>query len=175
MTCEQAQPLLARAADGTLDAQRLAMLTGHLESCPDCRAALEVQRAARAAVAARPDRPVSPGFSARVMAALPERQPAAAALGWLDALNWRAWTLRLAPVAGVLFVGAALGVGPSVEATTDGAVDFAELAAAWAADDGAGGAGGGSDAVLETVTVLWQDESEVTDDVLIELLATGAE
>ena len=83
-------------------------------------------------------------------------------------------SVNVLPIPAAGFVGAALGVGPSVEATTDGAVDFAELAAAWAADDGAGGAGGGSDAVLETVTVLWQDESEVTDDVLIELLATSA-
>lgn len=174
MTCEQAQPLLARAADGTLDAQRLAMLMGHLEACPDCRAALEAQRAARAAVAARPDRPVSPGFSARVLAALPERQPAATALGWLDALNWRAWTLRLAPVAGALFVAAALGAGPSAETDADGAVDFAELAAAWAADAGGSEAGAASDPALETVTALWQDESELTDDVLIELLAASA-
>ncbi|MCY4074608.1 MAG: zf-HC2 domain-containing protein [Acidobacteria bacterium] len=174
MTCDQTAPLLARAADGTLDAQRLALLAGHLEACPDCRAALETQRAARAAVAARPDRPVSHGFTARVMAALPEREPAAAALGWLDALNWRAWTLRLAPVAAALFVAAALGAGPSAEASGDEAVDFTELAAAWAADDGGGEAGQASDPPMEAVTALWQDESELTDDVLIELLAASA-
>lgn len=175
MTCEQAEPLLARAADGTLDPRRLATLAGHLETCPDCRAALETQRAVRAAVAARTDRPPSPGFTARVLAALPERQPAAAALGWLDALNWRAWTLRLAPVAGALFVAAALGAGPSAEANTEGAVDFAELAAAWAADDGGSEADRASDPGIEAVTALWQDESEVTDDVLIELLAASPE
>ena len=173
MTCEQAEPLLARAADGTLDPRRLATLANHLEACPGCRAALETQRAVRAAVAARPDQPPSPGFTARVMAALPERQPAAA-LGWLDALDWRAWTLRLAPVTGALLVGIALGLGSSAEVTADGAVDFAELAAAWAADDAEGGAGSTPDA-LETVTELWQDGAEVTDDVLIELLATAPE
>ena len=174
MNCQQAEPLLARAADGTLDAQRLAALTGHLEACPDCRAALETQRAARTTVAARPDRSVSPGFTARVMASLPEREPAAAALGWLDALNWRAWTLRLAPVAAALFVAAALGTGPSAEASADEAVDFAELAAAWAADDGGGETGRASDPPREAVTALWEDESELTDDVLIELLAASA-
>ena len=174
MTCEQAEPLLARAADGTLDPRRLAALAGHLEACPGCRAALETQHAVRAAVAARPDQPPSPGFTARVMAALPERQPAAAALGWLDALDWRAWTLRLAPVTGALLVGIALGLGSSAEVTADEAVDFAELAAAWAADDGGGEAGGASDPPMEAVTALWQDESELTDDVLIELLAASA-
>lgn len=175
MTCEQAERLLARAADGTLDEARTARLAGHLDACAACRSALETQGTARALAAARPDLPVSPGFAAGVMAALPERHPAASASRWLDALNWRAWTLRLAPVAGALFVGAALGVGPSVEATADGAVDFAELAAAWAADDTDSGAGGASDPALATVTELWQDESEVTDEVLIELLATSPE
>ena len=171
MTCLQVEPLLARAADGTLDAERAAVLAGHLEACADCRDALETQRAARALVAARPELPVPAGFAARVLAALPERHAPAA--GWLDALNWRAWTLRLAPVAGALFVGAALGVGPSGEAAPAGAVDFSELAAAWVADEGTGG--GGADPALDAVTRLWQDETEVTDDVLIELLATNAE
>ena len=173
MTCEQAEPLLARAADGTLDPWRLAALADHLEACPGCRVALARQRAVRSAVAARPDRPPSPGFTARVMASLPER-PATTGLRWLDALDWRAWTLRLAPVTGALRVGVALGLGSSAEVTADGAVDFAELAAAWAADDAEGGAGSTPDA-LETVAELWQDGAEVTDDVLIELLATGPE
>ena len=174
MTCLQVEPLLARAADGTLDAERAAGLAGHLEACADCRDALETQRAARALVAARPELPVPAGFAARVLAALPERHTPAA--GWLDALNWRAWTLRLAPVAGALFVGAALGLGPSGETTPAGAVDFSDLAAAWAADEGgAARVGDGSGAPLDTVARLWQDEAEVTDDVLIDLLATNPE
>ena len=175
MTCRQAEPLLAHAADGTLDGDRRAALDDHLQGCAACRDALVAQRAARALLAARPVTPVPAGFSARVMAALPERQPAPTALRWLDALDWRTWTLRLAPLAGALFVGAALGLGPSGEATPAGAVDFSELAAAWAADEGGTAAGGASDPALDTVARFWQDESEVTDDVLIELLAANAE
>ena len=175
MTCEQAEPLLARAADGALDPQGLAALTVHLSGCAECRDALDAQRAARALLAARPAVPAPAGFSARVMAALPAHPPAAAGIRWRDALDWRAWTLRLAPVTGALFLGAALGLGPSVEATADGAVEFTELAAAWTTDNGEGGAGSAPDPVLETVTELWQDGSEVTDDVLIELLAASPE
>ena len=174
MTCRQAEPLLARAADGTLDSERRAALAGHLQGCAVCRDALDAQRAMRALVAARPVAPVPPGFAARVMAALPEPGPSAAGTRWLDALDWRAWTLRLAPVAGALFVGATLGLG-SGEATSAGAVDFSELAAAWAADEDAAQAGAASDPALDTVARLWQDEAEVTDDLLIDLLATNRE
>ncbi len=173
MTCLQAEPLLARAADGTLDAERAAVLAGHLDACADCREALETQSAARALVAARSELPVPAGFAARVLAALPERHTPAA--GWLDALNWRAWTLRLAPVAGALFVGAALGAAPADQATPAGAVDFSELAAAWAADEGGTAAAGeGSGAPLDTVARLWQ-EAEVTDGVLLDLLSANPE
>jgi anti-sigma factor RsiW len=175
MTCQQAEPLLARAADGTLDNDRRAALAGHLTGCAGCRDALDAQRTARALVAARPVAPVSPGFTARVMAALPERQPSAAGIRWRDALAWRAWTLRLAPLAGALFVAAALGFIPLGEATPTGAVDFSELAAAWAADDGAAEAGAVSEPALDAVTRLWEDESEVTDDVLMDLLAVSTQ
>ncbi len=86
MTCQQAEPLLARAADGTLDAARRADLDAHLDACGDCRCALDAQRAVRDLLAARPPLPVPVGFATRVMAGLPNR-PAVPVAGWLDILD----------------------------------------------------------------------------------------
>ena len=168
MNCRQAEPLLARAADGTLDAERSRVLARHLDGCTDCRSALDMQRAMREVLTARPQAPTPLGFAARVMASLPEREPGAAA-GWLDALNWRAWTLRLAPVAGALFVGAALGIGPSAEVAETGTSEFSELVAAWVSEE-ATDTGATDQEGLETATRLWQDGDELTDDLLIDVL-----
>ena len=166
MTCQQAEPLLARAADGRLGVSPSETLARHLAGCAGCREALDAQRAARELLASRPDAPVPLGFATRVMANLPPRRPSAAA-AWLEALNWRAWTLRLAPVAGALFVWAALGLGPSEEIAQAGAVEFSDLATAWVDDAATADAAG---AGLDTVTWLWQDESAVTDDLLLDVL-----
>ena len=165
MTCQQAEPLLARAADGTLAAERSAVLGRHLAACADCRNALDAQRAMREALAGRPDTRVPLGFAARVMANLPEREIVSAA-GWLDALNWRAWTLRLAPVAGALFVGAVLGLGQAADVAEAGAMEFSDLVTAWVADEAADAA------PFDTVSQLWQDGGEPTQDVLIDVLLT---
>ena len=179
MTCRQAAPLLARAADGTLDADRSAALALHLADCADCRAALDAQRAMRVMLIERPETPVPVGFAARVMANLPDtsrepfarpaRQEPTTAAGWLDAVNWQAWTLRLAPVAGALFVGAAIGLGPSTEVAEAGVSDYADVVTAWMAEEPADGE------VLETTAAdamarLWQDAEETTDDLLIDVL-----
>lgn len=171
MTCRQAEPLLARAADGTLDAERSRALARHVDGCADCRSALEMQRAMREVLSARPEAPVPLGFAARVMASLPERESGVGA-GWLDALNWRAWTLRLAPVAGALFVGAALGSGPSTEVAESGTSEFSELVAAWVSEE-ATDTGTTDPEGLETATGLWQDGDELTDDLLLDVLLAG--
>ena len=176
MTCEQAESLLVRAAEETLDTKRQAELNQHLAACPACREELEAQRSARARLAARPDAVVRPGFATRVLANLPAQDPAgaldvAAVAGgaWLDLLNWRAWTIRLAPVAATLAIGAALGLGSAVSgadetSATGEAIAFTDLAAAWATDDGAN----------DVVTRLWQDEADAeSDDLLLDLLLAG--
>ena len=76
------------------------------------------------------------------MAGLNEREPGAAA-GWLDVLNWRAWTLRLAPLAGALCVGATIGLGPSTEIAPAGAVEFTALVTAWVTGETTDGEAGG--------------------------------
>ena len=62
MNCRQAEPLLARAADGTLDADRGAALVLHLADCADCREALDAQRTMRVLLVERPAAPVPVGF-----------------------------------------------------------------------------------------------------------------
>ena len=167
MTCQQAEPFLARAAEGTLDVERPAALASHLATCADCRDALEAQRTIRAVLAGRPEAPVPLGFATRVMAGLNEREPGAAA-GWLDVLNWRAWTLRLAPLAGALFVGATIGLGPSTEIAPAGAVEFTALVTAWVTGETTDGEAGGP--TLDTMTQLWQDGAAATDDLLLDVL-----
>lgn len=173
MTCEQAESLLVRAADETLDAGRRAAMDRHLAACAACRETLDTQRSARALLAARPDMAVRPGFATRVMANLPAQDSggaldaAAATTGdWLDLLNWRAWTIRLAPVAATLAVAAMLGFGSATNGTNEvaEAIAFTDLAAAWAADDGAN----------DAVTRLWQEEADIEgDDLLLDLLLGG--
>ena len=185
MTCRQAEPLLARAADGTLDADRSAALALHLADCADCREALDAQRGMRVLLVERPAAPVPVGFATRVMANLPDadpepfarparREPATAA-GWLDAVNWQAWTLRLAPVAGALFVGAAIGLGPSTEVAEAGVSDYADVVTEWMAEETADGEVPETTAA-DAMARLWQDGEETTDDLLIDvLLATDSD
>ena len=178
MTCRQAEPLLARAADGTLDADRSAALALHLDACADCRDALHAQRAMRHLLVARPETPVPLGFATRVMANLPDTGRAtwaraasgpAAGTGWLGALNWRAWTLRLAPVAGALFVGAALGLGPSTEAAETGASDYSDVVTAWMIEEATVGEVRDL-GPADTLTRFWEDTGETTEDPLIDVL-----
>ena len=80
--------------------------------------------------------------------------------GWLDALNWRVWTFRLAPVAAALMVVAAMGFGPTEAAEP---LEFSDLVAEWVVDEDAEG--------LPAFSLLWQDD--VTDDTLLEAVLTA--
>lgn len=167
MTCQEAEPLLARAADGMLDPDRAAALAPHLHACSDCREALDAQRAVRTLLVARPAAPVPADLRARILAGLPERRAGSVA-GWIDVLNWRAWTLRLAPVAAALFVGAGLGMGASTDPSDAGAADYAVVLTAWVADETAAGPPDAG-AEIDTVARLWRDE-RTTDDLLLDVL-----
>lgn len=168
MTCRQAEPLLARAADGTLDADRRAALALHVVACADCREALDAQRAMRELLAARPDTPVPLGFATRVMAHLAERDGSRVP-GWLDAVNWQAWTLRLAPIAGALFVGAAIGLGPSTEVAEADAPDYVDVVTEWMVEETTDGEVPDA-AAVDAVALLWQDAGDTNDDLLIDVL-----
>ncbi len=154
MHCDEAGPLLLRRLEGRLEADEGQPLERHLEQCERCRETLEVQRRVAAVLASRPVAEAPPGFAGRVMADL-EPVP-----GWLDALNWRVWTFRLAPVAAALLVVAALGFGPTEAAEP---LEFSDLVAEWVVDEDAEG--------LTAFSLLWQEE--VTDDALLEAVLTA--
>ena len=96
MFCDDVGPLLLRRLEGRLEGDDRHRLASHLEHCAECREELQAQEAVAATLSSRPLAEVSPGVASRVMAAV---EPAPA---WLDMLNWRAWTFRLAPVAAAL-------------------------------------------------------------------------
>ena len=154
MQCTQIEPLLLRRLDGRLEGDEAVRLDRHVQGCAACRDALETQRWVAAALSARPDADVAPGFSARVMAGL-EGAPS-----WLELMNWRLWTFRLAPVAAALLVVAALGFGPTEAAEP---MEFSDLVAGWVADEETG--------TLPAFTVLWEDE--VTGETLLEAVLTA--
>lgn len=105
MTCADAEPLLAAAADGALDDPRRARLDAHLAACASCRAALDDQRQVAAILASAVLDEVSPAFLARVNNRID------GADDWLEIVDFRAWTLRLAPIAATLALIAVLGIG----------------------------------------------------------------
>lgn len=148
--CAGYEPMLARAADGSLDEDGRVRLTAHLEGCASCRAALEVQIAMRQALAAIPVAGASPGFAARTLARIDaaRRRPA-----WIELWDFRRWTWRLAPVAGALALCAYLVTGP-VSTTPDDAFAAAEP--------------------LPVSAALWSDGVSETD-VLSLLLLAGAD
>ncbi len=154
MHCDEAGPLLRRRLEGRLEADEGQRLERHLEQCETCRETLEVQRRVAAVLSSRPVAEVPLGFAGRVMANL-EPVP-----GWLDALNWRVWTFRLAPVAAALLVVAALGFGPTEAAEP---MEFSDLVAEWVGEEDAAG--------VPAFSLLWQEE--VTDDALLEAVLTA--
>ena len=98
--CGGMQTLMLRAVDDTLDAAGRDALSAHVAECDACRRMLATQHAIRRALADLPMASVSADFAARVRERVSAR--------WVDAFNWRVWTLRLAPVAALLMLLALL-------------------------------------------------------------------
>lgn len=119
MLCNDLAQFIARRADDSesddpdsLGAQARAMvplIDAHLDECAACRAALENQRAVSAWLRMRPADRLSPHFASRLAARLDD------ASGWFGIADWRAWTLRLAPVAAALALATYLGLGASTQ------------------------------------------------------------
>ncbi len=149
MTCHECTGWIARFADAaeTLDAVTRAAIESHLEACATCRAALETQRTVAAVLRTRPSDAVSPAFARRLAARLD------AVSGWFGIADWRAWTLRLAPLAAVLALALFLGS----ESGTQTTVTLEE----WTV--------GGNDA--SSVSLLWR--SDLNSEALMETMLTG--
>ena len=153
MHCDDAGPLVLRRLEGRLGAEDRARLLQHLEHCAGWREELEGQEAVAAMLAMRPTAEVPLGFTDRVVANL---NPAP---GWLDTVNWRVWTYRLAPISAMLVLLAALGLVPTEAAAP---LEFSDLVADWVVEED-------SDA-LPAISVFWGDE--VSEDALLEAVLT---
>ena len=112
MTCDRAAPLLAASADGVLDGDRRTLLDAHLAVCSKCRAALGDQIAVRAWLARTPDVTVPADFRERVRARIDDSE------GLLGVTDFRAWTLRLAPLAALMALAAWLGLGAAASSSS---------------------------------------------------------
>lgn len=140
---------IAMAADDSLAPDRRRGLDAHLRACDACRTLLAEQRDARALLMARPIVAVR-DLSAAIRATLEAEQP------WIDRLNinWRVWSLRVAPVAGALSLVAVMLVSSidgnsATAATSEAAVTNS------------------ADVATPVVSALWSEE--VSDDALFTL------
>jgi anti-sigma factor RsiW len=113
MNCREVATFLARRADAddSLDPASSAEIDRHLATCAACAAELDTQRIVASLLRARPVDRLSPQFAAQLAARLDQ------ATGWLGIADWRAWTLRLAPVAAALALATYLGLGASSQST----------------------------------------------------------
>jgi len=113
MTCNDAEPLIARFADdeSSLPAGVRGELVSHVAACAACRAALDGQRDVAELLRARPASTPRPGLVARVSARLDNEGGRAAEDGWLGLANWRGWTAALVPLAATLLVAAYMDLG----------------------------------------------------------------
>jgi hypothetical protein len=151
LSCDAAARIIVRLSesgdDAAVDAGARARLDAHLRNCAGCRAALDTQRDLAAWLRSRPVDRVSEQFAARLAARLDDDG------GWLGLADWRAWTLRLTPVAALLAAFVFLG---SVQ--TDTALTLDDWA--FSADDASSAAS-------------WLLESDVSPDALVESIVTG--
>ena len=154
MRCDDVERVVMQRAAGRLDPAGVERLEAHLDGCAACREAAVGQEDVAAILSARPDAAPPLGFATRVMAHL-DSSPT-----WLDVIDWRRWTVRLAPAAAALLVVAAVGLGP---AEAGEPIEFSDLVTDWVGADDA--------AALPAFGLLWQDE--VTDDTLLEAVLTA--
>jgi predicted anti-sigma-YlaC factor YlaD len=136
---------IAQAADDSLAPELRRDLDAHLAGCDACRGLFDAQRDARAVLMARPIVPVR-DLSASIRRTLEAERP------WIDRLNinWRMWSLRVAPVAAALVVVAVLAVR-----TADSGTSATETAAV------------SSDSSASVASALWS--GDVSDDTLLTL------
>jgi anti-sigma factor RsiW len=152
MSCHDLASQLVRFADEpeSLDRSARTLVEDHLADCAACRAALETQRTVSGLLRSRPADRLSPEFAAQLAQRLDE------ASGWFGIADWRAWTLRLTPIAAALALAIYLGLGMSAQSGTTSSVTVEE----WF---------GAADASAESM--LW--ESGVSAESVIETMLTG--
>ena len=115
LNCPDCERLLARLADdpGGIGQDDRGGLERHLASCASCRAALDDQRAVARVLGMRTPARIPAGFHARLSTQLDGDD------AWLPIVNWRAWTVGLAPVAAALLLAAWLIPAPESSSASD--------------------------------------------------------
>jgi anti-sigma factor RsiW len=118
LNCSDCERLIARLVDdpGGIARDDRGRLDAHLASCASCRAALDDQRAVARVLGMRTAAETPAGFHARLSKRLDGDE------SWLPVVNWRAWTVGLAPVAGALLLVAWLIPGPDSSSANDTAI-----------------------------------------------------
>lgn len=154
LTCKEAEALIARRADGALETDDGVALARHLRECNACRPLAEDQAIVVRALTARPKANVPLGFAGRLSDRLD------AEVSWADMLNWRTWTVRLAPVAAALIIAAA---ATAERVTAADPIDLAQVAETWAIDPEL--------TELPTTALFWQ--AEVSADSMLEAVLTA--
>ncbi len=154
MRCDDVERAVIARAAGRLDPAGVERLAAHLDGCAACREAAGSQDDVAAVLSARPDAAPPLGFATRVMAHL-DASPT-----WLDVIDWRRWTVRLAPAAAALLVVAAVGLRPAAAVEP---IEFSDLVTDWVGVDDA--------AESPVLSLLWQEE--VNDDTLLEAVLTS--
>lgn len=105
LTCESAQALIVREADGAATPVERGQLEHHVTGCPRCRSMREANLIVKPVLVQRTDAEVPASFAARVMAGVRQDRPA----DWLSVVDWRRWTEWMLPVAAGLALLALLG------------------------------------------------------------------
>jgi anti-sigma factor RsiW len=162
-SCGESAPYIVRLSDGieTIDDATRTELDAHLATCASCRADLETQRAVASVLRTRPPDRLSPAFSSRLAARLDE------ASGWFGIADWRAWTVRLAPVAAALALAAVLGGGAPGNGGGSERRDESVAARAATVEEFALGVAEGAAAD----PLLWR--SDLTPEAVVESMVTG--
>ena len=159
MNCASWLPTLLVAAEDRLDdlgGPERDRFKAHLRQCAACQNTLDEQRAVRRLLSARTDVDVPPGFTARIAANVTIES------GWGDLIQWRTWSIRLAPLAaGLLLFGVVTARSITEPTTVAGLSDLAET---WAFD--ASGLG-----IMPAFTVLGQDG--MSGDVLLDTILSA--
>jgi anti-sigma-K factor RskA len=111
---ELAHPEAAGWVLGILDSGDADHFAGHLQSCPDCRAAVaEFGPAARLLQTAAPGAALPPALEARTVAGVAQAAAAARRGGRpsRERSRWRSWNVRMLALAAAVVVIAAIGTG----------------------------------------------------------------
>ena len=126
MLCNDVQDSLKVYIDGAMGPEQRRAVEAHLQSCANCRAALErIDRLAVVLLDAKPP-PVPPGFASRVMLAAKSRKRATNVAAGNPWQWWKGISMPMrAAAAAVLIVGVSVGLlmswaaGPPIAALAD--------------------------------------------------------